>query len=75
MLISLPLLCWKLRVAKGQPTPSVASQNSVSKSAPLASDWNHSQQFSAQQPTGSSSTVEKSVTETADEVAPLDDEG
>lgn len=54
---------------------SVASQNFVSKSAPLASDWNHSQQFSAQQPTGSSSTVEKSVTETADEVAPLDDEG
>lgn len=68
-------LCWKLRVAKGQPMPSVASQSSVNKSSPLASDWNHSQESNAQQPTGSSNTIEKSVTEAGDEVGPLDDEG
>ncbi|PON94852.1 Splicing factor-like protein [Trema orientale] len=63
-----------LRVAKGQPTPSVASQNSVNKNAPLGSDWNHSPPSTAQQPIGSSNTIERSVAEATDEVAPLDDE-
>ena len=64
-----------MRVAKGQPTPSVASQNSVNKNAPLASDWNHSPPSTAQQPIGSSNAIERSVAEAADEVSPLDDEG
>ncbi|XP_062108960.1 nuclear transport factor 2-like [Humulus lupulus] len=63
-----------LRVAKGQPTPSVASQNSVNKNVPLASEWNHSPPSTAQ-PIGSSNTFERSVAETAYEVTPLDDEG
>ncbi|XP_024027127.1 putative G3BP-like protein, partial [Morus notabilis] len=64
-----------LRVAKGHLMPSVASQSSVNKSSPLASDWNHSQESNAQQPAGSLNTIEKSVTEAGDEVGPLDDEG
>ncbi|PRQ36791.1 putative nucleotide-binding alpha-beta plait domain, NTF2-like domain-containing protein [Rosa chinensis] len=58
-----------LRVAKGQPAPSVAPQPSVNKSAPPASDWND---FS--QPIASSNAVERPVAETADEVSALEDE-
>ncbi|KAF4351617.1 hypothetical protein F8388_003270 [Cannabis sativa] len=64
-----------LRVAKGQPTPSVASQNSVNKNAPPASEWDQSPPSTAQQPIGSSNTVERSVVETTYEVTSLEDEG
>ncbi|KAM1380643.1 hypothetical protein ACFX2I_022344 [Malus domestica] len=64
-----------LRVAKGQPLPSVAPQHSSNKSAPMASDWNHYPQSTAHQSISSSNTFERPVAETADEVATLEDEG
>ncbi|XP_009357968.2 nuclear transport factor 2 [Pyrus x bretschneideri] len=64
-----------LRVAKGQPVPSVAPQHSSNKSAPMASNWNHYPQSTAQQSISSSNTFERPVAETADEVAALEDEG
>ncbi|KAI5348186.1 hypothetical protein L3X38_001073 [Prunus dulcis] len=64
-----------LRVAKGQPAPSVAPQHSANRSALPASEWNHHPQSSAQQPISSSNTYERPVAETADEAATLEDEG
>lgn len=66
---------WKLRVAKGQPAPSVAPHHSANRSALPASEWNHYSQSSAQQPISSSNTYERPVAETADEAATLEDEG
>ncbi|PQQ08970.1 putative G3BP-like protein [Prunus yedoensis var. nudiflora] len=64
-----------LRVAKGQPAPSVAPQHSANRNALPASEWNHHPQSSAQQPISSSNTYERPVAETADEAATLEDEG
>ncbi|TQE09569.1 hypothetical protein C1H46_004788 [Malus baccata] len=64
-----------LRVAKGQPVPSVTPHHSSNKSAPMASEWNHYPQSSAQQPISPSNTFEGPVEETADEVAAPEDEG
>ncbi|CAN6725901.1 unnamed protein product [Malus baccata var. baccata] len=63
-----------LRVAKGQPVPSVTPHHSSNKSAPMASEWNHYPQSSAQQPISPSNTFEGPVEETADEVAAPEDE-
>ena len=52
----------------------MASHYPANKNAPLASEWNQSPP-PAQQPMGSSSIIERSIAEAADELGPLDDEG
>ena len=65
--------CWKLRVAKGQATPSVASQHkNVSPS-----EWDHAPQSSSQQQqmTASANAFERSETDAAEEFPATEDEG
>lgn len=65
----------KLRVAKGQPAPSVA-QVSVNKNSPPASDCDHAPQHTAQQPFLSSNVVvEMSGADMVDEISPREYEG
>lgn len=65
-----------MRVVKGQAAPSVTALHSVNKNAlPLASDWNHSLQSTAQHPVASSNIIERPVAEAADEIFPFEDEG
>ncbi|KAH1046543.1 hypothetical protein J1N35_037327 [Gossypium stocksii] len=64
-----------LRVAKGQPAPSVAPQVSVSKNSPPASDWDHAPQHTTQQPVLSSNVVEMSGADMVDETSPIEYEG
>lgn len=64
---------WKLRVAKGQSTPSVASQPSHKNVSP--SEWDHAPQGSNQQTTASANTFERSETDVVEELPAAEDEG
>ncbi|KAH9681687.1 hypothetical protein KPL71_027065 [Citrus sinensis] len=63
-----------LRVAKGQSTPSVTPQPSVSKNISPVSDWNHVPQPTTQQETVSSYAYEKSWADTGEEISAVEDE-
>ncbi|KAK4266218.1 hypothetical protein QN277_027173 [Acacia crassicarpa] len=65
-----------LRVAKGQPTPSLPSQSSHDKNV-SSSEWDHVPQTSSQQPTASANTFERPETDAAavEEVPATEDEG
>ncbi|KAH9764057.1 hypothetical protein KPL70_001392 [Citrus sinensis] len=63
-----------LRVAKGQSTPSVTPQPSVSKNISPVSDWNHVSQPTTQQETVSSYAYEKSWADTGEEISAVEDE-
>ncbi|GMI64153.1 hypothetical protein like AT5G43960 [Hibiscus trionum] len=64
-----------LRVAKGQPAPSVVPQVSVNMNTPPASDSEHDTTHTAQQPVFSSNAVEVSSTDIVDEISPAEYEG
>lgn len=66
--------CWKLRVARGQPTPPVTSQPSHNKNV-SPSEWDHVPQTSSQQPTASANTIEWSENDAVEEVPATEDEG
>jgi len=67
--------CWKLRVAKGQSTPSAASQPSHKNVSP--SEWDQAPQSSSQQlpTTASTNAFERSETEAVEELPVTEDEG
>ncbi|XVE65764.1 hypothetical protein DITRI_Ditri08aG0025700 [Diplodiscus trichospermus] len=64
-----------LRVAKGQTSPSVAPQTSVSNITLPASDWGHAPQQLTHQPFVSSNVVEMSGADTVEEISAVEDEG
>lgn len=64
---------WKLRVAKGQSTPSAASQPSHKHVS--SSEWDPAPQSSSQQTTASANAFERSETEGVEELPATEDEG
>ncbi|XP_057459534.1 nuclear transport factor 2-like isoform X1 [Actinidia eriantha] len=64
-----------LQVAKGQSATRSPPQSSVSKSTPLASEWNHEPEPPTQQSVASSTAVESSGAEAAEDFSALEDEG
>ncbi|GFY82804.1 nuclear transport factor 2 (NTF2) family protein with RNA binding (RRM-RBD-RNP motifs) domain-containing protein [Actinidia rufa] len=62
-------------VAKGQSATRSPPQSSVSKSTPLASEWNHEPEPPTQQSVASSTAVESSGAEAAEDFSALEDEG
>ena len=66
---------WKLQVAKGQSATRSPPQSSVSKSTPLASEWNHEPEPPTQQSVASSTAAESSGAEAAEDFSALEDEG
>jgi len=69
------IYCWKLRVAKGQSTPYVASQPSHKNVSP--SEWDQAPQISSQQQqtTASTNAFERSETDAGEELHVTEDEG
>lgn len=65
----------QLRVAKGQSTPSVASQPPASKNSLLATEWESVPEPTTQQPVASSNSFERSGAEPAEDSAGIDDDG
>jgi hypothetical protein len=65
--------CWKLRVAKGQSTPSAASQPSHKNVS--QSEWDITPPSSNQQTTVSANTFERSETDAAEELPTAEYEG
>ena len=63
----------KLRVAKGQSTPSAASQPSHKHVS--SSDWDHASQTTSQQTTASANALERPETDAVEEVPAPEDEG
>lgn len=65
--------CWKLRVAKGQSTPSAASQPSHKTVSP--SEWDQAPPSSNQQTTASANAFERSETDAVEEIPAAEYEG
>jgi hypothetical protein len=65
--------CWKLRVAKGQSTPSAASQPSHKNVS--QSEWDLTPPSSNQQTTVSANTFERSETDAVEELPAAEYEG
>lgn len=65
--------CLKLRVAKGQSTPSVASQPSHKNVSP--SEWDQSPQNNNQQTIASANSFERSETDGVEELPAAENEG
>lgn len=71
--LNMLLNCWKLRVVKGQATPSVASQPSQKNVSSL--EWDHAPLTNSQQTTASTNAFERSETDLVEEVPITEDEG
>lgn len=67
--------CWKLRVAKGQSTPSAASLPSHKNVSP--SEWDHAPQTSSQQQQMAvlANAFERSESDAVEELPATEDEG
>lgn len=65
--------CWKLRVAKGQSSPSAASQPSHKNVSP--SEWDHTPPSSNQQTTASTNVFERSDADAVEELPAAEYEG